>query len=256
MLYQQANFGLSVQFDKLKRNISYFPRHIHRSFELVLCLKGRMEVLAGAREYRLAAGDAVLIFPDQPHEFSDTESENLLFIFSPDTVGAYYEPLKGKRPVNSLMRLPEWLFSELLALEGEDSLVKRKAVLYAVCAALDAATEYTESAPAEHLLLSRVFDYVESRFAEDCSLAAVSREVGCSAAYLSRFFKQATDMPFVLFVNQCRISHACHLLRSTDKSILTCSMDCGYATLRSFNRNFKSLLGASPKEYRERFQKK
>ena len=33
-------------------------------------------------------------------------------------------------------------------------------------------------------------------------------------------------------------------------------MDCGYATLRSFNRNFKLLLGASPKEYRERFQKK
>ena len=58
-------------------------------------------------------------------------------------------------------------------------------------------------------------------------------------------------MPFTAYANRHRISKACYLLRTTDKTILECACDCGYTSLRSFNRNFKEHVGLSPKEYRD-----
>ncbi len=43
-----------------------------------------------------------------------------------------------------------------------------------------------------------------------------------------------------------------YLLRNTDKSALECSCECGYTSLRSFNRNFKAIIGTSPTDYRVR----
>ena len=157
----------------------------------------------------------------------------------------------GARPKSNRIKLPEWLLARLDELEEDCTVVERKATLYSVCAILDKTTDYVRKEHTESKLLGRIFDYIEQNYDKDCSLEAISRELGCSGSYLSRYFKHATEMSYVFFVNRYRISRACHLLTNTDKTILECSMDCGYATLRSFNRNFKEHVGLSPKEYRD-----
>ena len=93
-------------------------------------------------------------------------------------------------------------------------------------------------------------EFVEKNYDKSCSLDDLGNGVGYNRSYLSRYFSDATGMPFVSFVNQYRISRACQVLKNSNKTVLECAYDCGFSSLRSFNRNFKLYLGVSPKDYR------
>ena len=43
-----------------------------------------------------------------------------------------------------------------------------------------------------------------------------------------------------------------NLLANSDYSILQCALESGYKSVRSFNRNFKNILGITPIEYKNR----
>ena len=70
-------------------------------------------------------------------------------------------------------------------------------------------------------------------------------------AYISKFFKKNIGISFNEYVNRRRVSEACYLLKTTDKSVLEIGMECGYDSLRSFNRNFRLYLNMSPREFQK-----
>lgn len=78
----------------------------------------------------------------------------------------------------------------------------------------------------------------------------MSNELGYNSAYLSRYFGEVANMSYTSYVNRYKVSKACYILKNTDKTVLECAYECGYNSLRNFNRNFKSIIGLSPKEYR------
>ena len=251
MFYQYQHFGVSEYFCKERGKDFNFPRHNHRSFEFITVLSGSMTVSIGEKKYTLGAGEAVLIFPDQIHSLESTESEHMLVIFSPDIVRAYYSRLAGERPTNSKFAVSPYLLEQINELEAGCSTVKMKAVLYSLCALLDENTRYVKKKSTERGLLYDIFDFVENNFDGDCSLERLSGMLGYNSSYLSRYFSDATEMSFISFVNKYKISRACYLLTNTDKTVLECAYDCGYTSLRSFNRNFKMHVGVTPREYRQ-----
>ena len=52
------------------------------------------------------------------------------------------------------------------------------------------------------------------------------------------------------FLITIRIEKAVELLRETDMSVMDISLACGFTSLTSFNKAFKSLVGLSPTKYR------
>jgi AraC-like DNA-binding protein len=57
-------------------------------------------------------------------------------------------------------------------------------------------------------------------------------------------------MSYSDYVRNIKISHACYLLRNTHESVIDIAEQCGYASVSSFNRNFKQLTSMSPTQYR------
>ena len=251
MIYQNQHFGISEYFCKETGENFSFPAHIHHSFELITVLEGCMCVHVGEQCYEIKKGEGVLVFPEQIHTLSSTQSKHLLVIFSPDRVSAYYSRHSSEIPQNNKIIVPEYLQTQLLELEPSSSVVKTKAVLYAVCAALDESTTYVKRKTLESGLLRTIFDFVEQNYDKSCTLEDLSRATGYHPSYLSRYFSESTGMSFISMVNRRRIDRACYLLRNTGKPIIECAYDSGYTSLRSFNRNFKLHVGVSPKEYRE-----
>ncbi len=252
MFYQYQHFGSSNHFCKeYGKNFNY-PMHIHRSFEVIVLLSGSMDVWIGKKRYTLRASDAVLVFPNQAHTLESAQSEHMLLIFSPDLVSAYTRATAGSLPANNLFSISPALLAQLSALSDDSSHVQLKAALYSLCAQFDESAEYRSACQPEGELLPRIFSFVEQHFETDCSLDRLHAQLGYSTSYLSRYFKEFVGVAYVTFVNQYRISKACFLLANTDKTVLECSLDCGYTSLRSFNRNFKLLVGETPNEYRTR----
>jgi AraC-like DNA-binding protein len=251
MIYQNQHFGVSEYFCKETGENFSFPAHIHHSFELITVLEGCMSVHVGATHYEIQRGEGILVFPEQIHALSSTNSKHLLVIFSPDRVSAYYPRHSSEIPQNNKIVVPEYLLSQLLELDPSSSVVRTKAVLYAVCAALDESTAYVKRKTVESGLLRTIFDFVEQNYDKSCTLEELSLATGYHPSYLSRYFSESTGMSFISMVNRRRIDRACYLLRNTGKPIIECAYDCGYTSLRSFNRNFKLHVGTTPKEYRE-----
>ena len=51
-------------------------------------------------------------------------------------------------------------------------------------------------------------------------------------------------------MNGIRIEHSKYMLTETALSVLEIALECGFGDIRSFQRNFKSMVGCSPLEYR------
>jgi AraC-like DNA-binding protein len=250
VLYQTQHFGLTEYFHKeIGKNFS-FPMHIHHSFEFITILKGSMTVWVGKDKYELKKEEGILIFPEQLHSLESSDSEHLLFIFSTDIVSSFYSKHSSELPKCARLNIPPHLISEILKLDGQSSIIKLKGVLYSLCAMFDDITEYTKKKALEEGLLYFIFNFIENNFDKSCTLNDLGNAIGYNPSYLSRYFSDSTGMSFVSFVNQYKISRACHMLKNSNKTVLECAYDCGYKSLRSFNRNFKLYAGVSPKDYR------
>ena len=69
-----------------------------------------------------------------------------------------------------------------------------------------------------------------------------------SEAYFSRFFKRISGMTFSMYLNHIRVNRAIELIQNTDLSMTEIAMNCGFDTIRNFNRVFRQITGYSPRE--------
>ena len=252
MFYQLIHCGTHEYFKRECGENFNYPLHLHHSFELILVEEGQMTVTVDGTEYILTEGEGVLIFPNQLHSFSSVASRHVLFIFSPRLVQAYWTEHSDSVPLESRVSLDPYLFRALVGLSAQDSKFEIKGMLYGVCGAFDKTAEYKAFAPDTQELLFRILSYVERHFKEDCSLETLAKSVGYNPEYISRFFKKKLKIPYHSYLNMRRLDHAAYLFSNTDATLLTCAMESGYTSLRTFNRNFKSHYGMTPQEYKRK----
>ncbi len=222
-----------------------FPLHIHRAFECYGVKSGSVSAVINGVSYKLFAGDAVLVFPYQRHEYiADDLSDTWFCIFSPDLVSSFN---KGRNltPVSNKFR-----FSPP---DGqENSLLLKKALCYKICGIFDERAEYTEERSEKEDLLSRLLHYISKNFNKECDLKDVASSVGYDYSYISKFFKRMTGQSFKSYVTDLRVGEACRLLRESDRSVSDIAELCGFGTTRSLNRAFLELTGICPRDYRKR----
>lgn len=249
MFYQYEHFGKTEYFCKEAGVDFSFFAHMHSSFELIIILSGSMDITVGTNIYTVHKNEAVLIFPHQVHSLKSEKSEHMLYIFSPDIIKAFSSKVISKLPLNNKFDLDEHLLAGLCNLNDNSSILEKKGVLYSVCAKFDKATEYAARASYEGSLLYKIFGFIELEYNKDCTLKSMAEKLTYDHSYLSRYFKNNVGIGFNDYLNQYRINAACEMLTNTDCSILQCAMDCGYSSVRSFNRAFKAILGITPSAY-------
>lgn len=232
-----------------------YPPHVHRCYEAILLTEGEMEVTVDGASSHLSPGEVAFIFPNQIHSMqTHTHSRHRLFIFAPELIAAFDRRHAQQLPHTPRLSLESGpLLPLLCGLEKTENLYAIKGVLYCLCALAEEQLNYTESnigRSGNVTLLREILNYIQSNFQEECSLSGLSAAIKYDITYLSKFFTANMGVSFTSYVTQVRISHACYLLRNTHKSILDISHECGNLSLRTFNRNFLSLRGCTPSEYR------
>ncbi|MBO5755500.1 MAG: helix-turn-helix transcriptional regulator [Clostridia bacterium] len=250
MFYQTHHVTTGEFFKKERGRDFSYPPHLHQCYELVTLLKGSMTVTVSGTPYLVKAGEAILVFPHEIHSLSSESSEHMLFIFSTKLISAFATKYTDKLPVIRVKPLSDYLLSTLSFLEPESSLIEIKGALYTAAALFEKDTDFRSADRTGNELLSRIFSFVDENFQKECLLSDLAKELGYDNAYLSRYFKRATGIPYNNYVNICRLNHAGYLLRNTDISVLACAIESGYKSLRSFNRNFKQYFSVTPGEYK------
>lgn len=125
-----------------------------------------------------------------------------------------------------------------------------KALLYKICGRMYAQTRFVRRGSKDGLI-DRILRFVDENYQRDCSLQELSAQLSYDYYYLSKFFIRNTGISYHDFVNEYRVSSACNLLVDAERPIKDIARQCGFDSLRSFNRVFRQRRRITPSQYRE-----
>ena len=86
----------------------------------------------------------------------------------------------------------------------------------------------------------------------DVSLPAMASDAGLSRFRFCRAFKESTGLSPHGWRRQHQLEQAMNMLRATDDSIVSISVELGYSSQTAFAAAFRKLTGETPSNWRRR----
>lgn len=101
----------------------------------------------------------------------------------------------------------------------------------------------------ENGYISKTLEKIQKCYAEKINIESISEELGVSASYLSRKFKEVTGQTFLDFLNKYRIQQAAVLLSTRQYRINEISEATGFTDYKHFCAVFKKYTLMSPTKF-------
>lgn len=258
--YEHKKLKLSCYNDE---KLSEVP-HFHAELEMIVCFSGKVNCFLSGRNFDFGAGDIVLVFPNQVHNYKMIENgEFLIIIFYPDLIPnmkSYFKsnlPKQLKVNFNESDKLKNILFS---LRDNYDETVDNSASL--LIGYLNMAMYFMKpmlgAEPIENISsgnFEKICNYCIHNYKNKITLDILSENLHLSTQRISHIFNQNMRITIPQYVNFLRISDACRLLTETSDSIAKISADVGFESLRSFNRAFYQIMKMTPREFGDKKEK-
>jgi AraC-like DNA-binding protein len=100
--------------------------------------------------------------------------------------------------------------------------------------------------------LLRARDRIDLAFAAPLDVPALAAVAHVSPSHFARQFRATFGESPHRYLQRRRIERAMELLRETDRPVTEISLDVGFASLGTFSRTFRSIVGEPPSAYRAR----
>lgn len=99
-----------------------------------------------------------------------------------------------------------------------------------------------------------ILKYISDNYISYITLNEIA-EVACMTTNsFCRFFRKMTNKSFIQFLNEVRIRNASRLLVQEDFPVSDVCYIVGFKSITNFNKQFKQIMGCTPKYYRETIQ--
>lgn len=96
-----------------------------------------------------------------------------------------------------------------------------------------------------------IVQYIYRHYHEPLTINELARQFGLSAHEVNRLLVVQAEKNFSEYLNFIRINKACQLMLSTGHTMTYISVEVGYTSVKTFNRNFLRLKGMSPSDFRK-----
>lgn len=231
-----------------------FCPHLHNSFELICAESGELLVTVDGEEFCLSAGEATLIFPNSIHSYrTPNASQSRLYVFSGAYIRAFDLQHQHEKALCPIFPLD---VSELSVLDDETAdIYLVKSALYKIVHLLCKNTDFVGRDARGLELCGRILSYISIHCTEDITAKDVAVHLGYDYRYISTLIQKGLHRTFRQILNEYRVAHAQYLLVTESKPVAEVAYECGYESLCSFNRNFKFVVGTTPRVFRESAQK-
>lgn len=98
--------------------------------------------------------------------------------------------------------------------------------------------------------LNRIIDHIEKSLTGEVNLDEIAKLGAVSLMQLYRDFYAYTGHSIKEYIRKRRLSNACALIKHTNIPLVEIALTNGYETQQSFNKQFKTVLGVTPLEYK------
>ncbi len=257
-------------------DIREYPIHWHQSIEILMILKGSVNVTIESDTYRLVENEVEIINLEEAHRiFSDEENLVLMLHMDLNFFQRYYDDIKnmyfytecsfeGEPQVGEKYDMLKKYLSVILCevvQKGEDYDVYVRETLIKLLYLLINEFHYLiyENKDlrdnAEQLQrYHRIAKYIFNNYNNKISLQDIAKKEFLSAQYLSNEIKNAMGISFQDFVNLTRAEESVKLLLDTDMTISEISEEVGFSHTRYYNKHFKRHYKMTPLQYRKKYK--
>lgn len=106
--------------------------------------------------------------------------------------------------------------------------------------------------PVSNQLDQEIIRFVDENYRDlDISLSKITDAYPVSNKYITFVFKKYFGITYLQYVHEKRIQYAVHLLETKDEPLEKIATECGYTNLLTFRRNFQSIMGMNPSDYKD-----
>lgn len=256
------NINVEDHYEQNDKSISSL--HIHDYAEIGYCEDGTGIFVINNRIYQFHTGEVLFLPPSVPHfaRSSPNSISHWAWIYVDfDKIIADQKILQRLYGNNIRYRCNSApvaaAVSSLLELYQEPETpanqLRKKAKILELAAELSDLPGNTDTpAVANQDALQRIqkaINYMANHYGEKISLPKLARNCGLSMTHFRRLFIAATGFRPQQYLNHLRIGVAKSELGRSSRSILEISLDCGFPTISSFNRQFLKLTGVTPSRW-------
>ena len=237
--------------------------HSHPFCEILFVFSGKGEVNVEGKKYSVGRGDIIVYNPYIRHsEHSDSGAGLELGFFGITNFQISNLPADCLiSPDSSLVlhskkneELFEFYFRSLINEVHSDRHYSELMTKYwarMILIEILRLANVSEAKFVTNAIFTRIYQYVDSHFAEIESMDDICNELKISKYYLSHVFKNYMGVPPMQYITSKRISYAKELLQETDMTASAVGEACGYKDHVLFFKNFKKYEGVTPIAYRK-----
>ncbi len=99
--------------------------------------------------------------------------------------------------------------------------------------------------------IQNALDYINSNYTDDITLSEAAVHAELRISQFSKLFKHMCGMSFITYLNNVRVSKAEEKIINTMEPITNIALECGFNSIRNFNRTFKKLKSTTPSDLRK-----
>lgn len=243
-----------------KSRAHFFPTHVDDHLEIYVLLEGESSFLIESSLYKLTAGDAVVIKPNEIHNCileKDSVHKHMCFWFDCSNSFIFNDFLCHEFGENNLVSPPKEEKARLIELatlmkEATDNKDKHK-FLYLSLEMLDIFRKnIVKKAPSKEYpeLLKNIIKDIDQNFKEIKALNYFTDKYFISQSTLNRLFKTYLHTSPKFYLETKRLAYSRRLLKE-GASVLYACMESGFTDYSNYIRLFKSRFYMTPKKYRD-----
>lgn len=236
--------------------------HQHERIEISAVLEGEGRFEYGDTVIPLEAGDVVLIPPDLRHRFWSTGPIRFAILHVGHLNKECKELLQALTSSDSPklfhlttldMEMYESMFRNWLRVISGPLKEREKYVATWIRLFLLMLLQYSETR-SKPLSVSNAAEYIRSHLKSTLHIYELAKLSGLSESSFRRVFQSTYGISPKQYQQECRLSEAKWLLRSTNKSIQLISEGVGFLSIHAFSSWFQKIEGVSPGEWRKQQQ--
>ena len=223
-------------------------------FLMVFTQSGTGKLTYNDREYILSKGDVFFIDCMKKHSYSALSEEwdfCYVHINTNQLVLEYYNEL-CENGGNVVFHYPQFYKDCLLKLEeisvSPDAKGSVKASICIMDVIMNLLLTLQSDTPDN---IAQTINFINENFTSEISVSQLACLAGLSKFYYIRTFCKYGGVTPYEYINSCRINFAKSLLLGSNKSIEEIAGECGFSSVVTFNRCFKTKEEISPSKFRK-----
>jgi AraC-like DNA-binding protein len=276
--HEIREYPLDIPITAVRFHNMNFLAHWHAEMELVLVLDGQITLGYNSGQSVLETGDMAMFSSDNIHFYDSKNDEStvLILVFRPDMIESVVDFAENASCSNIIVQKAavenggasdltliemrscfESIYDELNGRKPEYKLLIKARLIELIGLFRRFRRKDTETGANTALvdsntkIIQKAIRYIGENYSHDISLEDISNYMNISTFYFSRIFSKSTGMTFKNYLNSYRIEKAQKMIVSTSQQIVDIAYECGFSSVRTFNRVFRTVRGITPSSLRD-----